>query len=69
MTQTIQATGKTWKLVQLVGTLGILFAVGVGFTAFFAEVGPALGGAAITAVVLAVPLHVVGRFGAWWFHG
>ena len=69
MTQTIQATGKTWKLVQLVGTLGILFAVGVGFSAFFAEVSPALSSAAIVAVVLAAPCYVVGRFEAWWFHG
>jgi len=69
MTQTIQATGKLWKLVQLCGTLGILTAAAIWFSMLFADVGPMASNVAVMAVVAAVPCYVVGRFGAWWFHG
>jgi len=69
MTQTIQATGKLWKLVQLCGTLGILVAVSIWFAMLFADVGDTAARVALVSIALAGPCYVVGRFGAWWFHG
>jgi hypothetical protein len=69
MTQTIQATGKTWKLIQLCGTLGILFAAGVGVAMAVTDVSTTVQTLAMVSLVLTVPCYVIGRFGAWWFHG
>jgi len=57
---TIEATGKSWKFVQVVGVILIV----VGLVALFSEVvaGLPLG-------VVGVVLYVVGRMGAWWQHG
>lgn len=67
--QTIEATGKKWKLMQVVGAL----LIAVGFTALCASAGttPNTGEGAVgtTLVLLAgLVLVVSGRFGAWWHH-
>ncbi len=57
---TIEATGKSWKFVQLAGVILIV----IGLVAVFSEVvaGLPLG-------VVGVVLYIVGRMGAWWQHG
>ena len=67
-TRTIEATAKSWKLCQLLGTLAII--IGVGFT---------VGGCSMenerASLIGALSLgpgiffYVLGRLGAWWFHG
>ena len=70
MTQTIEATGKLWKLIQLVGTIGILTAVSIGIAACFVDdVGSQATGIGVASLILSLPCYVVGRVGAWWFHG
>jgi hypothetical protein len=68
-TTVIEQTGKAWKAIQL---LGGLMAV-VGFAVAVA-VGTGRGSAAVLAVsilggVMGLIAFIVGRIGAWWFHG
>ena len=59
---TIQATGKQYKAMEVVGVIGMLTGTVScviskspgGFTAFFLFAGLAL--------------YIAGRFGAWWHH-
>lgn len=63
--QTIQQTGKFWKSLQALGVLGILGAVTWGMIAQDANT-------TAMCILVSVPsfvLYVVGRVGAWWFHG
>lgn len=78
-TQTIQATGKLWKLLQLVGGILMVGSVAVGCTGFFGLAGDAnpeagaAGGAIVGLSVLGLAagliVYLIGRLGAWWFHG
>ncbi len=64
----IEHTAKRWKAMQLVG--GLILAVGVviGFVAINADSAAGLW-LAVAAFVIGLPIWVVGRFCAWWFHG
>ena len=68
--QTVQATGKKWKALQLVG--GLVLGFGLLTTCTFLMVGSAGGGEltgpAWTAAAGLV-LYLSGRLGGWWFHG
>ena len=68
-TQTIQATAKIWKLFQLVGALGLL--AGIGWTVrSLLSINPSeTFGQAILLGEGSVALLLIGRLGAWWFHG
>lgn len=59
--QTVQQTSKIWKAIQVLGVLGM---VG-GLTAFYMTHEP---GCAFTAGAC-VPIWIIGRVGAWWYHG
>jgi len=68
-TQTIEATGKPWKLCQLLGALGLITSVvWAMITGQSNDPGAALG-FAILLGLLSLALFIVGRIGAWWFHG
>lgn len=58
--QTVQSTGKAWKAIQAVGVVGMIG----GLVAFWETGAPACGFFAGAAV----PIWLIGRAGAWWFH-
>lgn len=58
--QTIEQTGKDWKVAQAVGAGGML----VGVPTCFASPD---GGAVL--ILLGMMVYTVGRLGAWWRHG
>lgn len=66
--QTVEATGKLWKLYMLIGgTLGVV-GTGIMFGGAYAD--------STALVVIALPLmlfgfvfYLAGRMGAWWYHG
>lgn len=72
--QTIEATGKKWKLLQALGIVlmlaGALALLGALFAPVFAPsltlLAGIIGGIALA---LGVPLLIAGRAGGWWFHG
>jgi uncharacterized membrane protein HdeD (DUF308 family) len=64
--QTIEATGKRWKLMQAAGV--VLIMVGVGG---LCSGGASTGGEATTVgltLFAGFVLTVSGRVGAWWYH-
>jgi hypothetical protein len=71
--QTIQATGKDWKIVQLIG--GILIVVsfatcGSGAYEFHdLAARDALIAKGMLAFLFGVVVYVAGRVGGWWCHG
>jgi len=64
----IEATGKRWKLLKMLGgvvlVVGLLWA-GVAYTA--GDVPGAFGG--IWAAGVGGGIRLLGLSGAWWFHG
>lgn len=71
--QTIQATSKKWKLMQLLGGLGavgfVSYGVAQGSTAApGADISEAIA-VSILGFAFSVFLLLTGRFFAWWFHG
>ncbi len=58
--QTTQSTGKTWKLIQAVGVIGMAG----GLAALWQTGRPECG----IVLAVAVPTWMLGRAGAWWFH-
>jgi hypothetical protein len=77
--QTIEKTGKGWKLLSLIAALGFIVCL-IGMVVSCNEMqaggGPGTGSDAggMTAlwflgVVLSLLLSVFARVGAWWFHG
>jgi hypothetical protein len=61
---TIQATSKRWKLLQAVGSLA---AIGGAVGMFAPE--PQMKVLAGLVAFLGVCVFMLGRIGAWWFHG
>ncbi len=74
-TITIQATGKGWKALQALGTLGVLTCLTLGgFALALQEPGSRVATAKFMAAVMggfitSVGINLTGRVGAWWFHG
>jgi hypothetical protein len=67
-TQTIEATGKFWKLCQLLASLGLIACVIWGMVA---AQNPDPGAALALSILvgfLCLVLFLFGRIGAWWFH-
>jgi DNA-directed RNA polymerase subunit RPC12/RpoP len=66
--QTIEATGKKWKLMQLSGVA--LLVVGFAGLCATASSSSAAEGSLVTGFALlgGLVLMVWGRFGAWWHH-
>jgi hypothetical protein len=66
---TIQATGKLWKALQLVGKL-IPMTTGVFLGAAFVDGYDRnkMLRWAIVALLSGLPVYAIGRIGAWWFH-
>lgn len=67
--QTIQQTGKLWKLAQMLGALGIIGGVGVLVAQGQGFVDDKTAVWSWLAIVGGLGLWVSGRLGAWWFHG
>ena len=67
-TQTTESTGKLWKLIQMVGVVGILAGATWFMVGYAGDDGNASAGGMVLGV-LAAPVWVFGRVGAWWFHG
>lgn len=75
-TRTIEQTAKSWKALQLCGALGLIVCViGCGFTCAGGDgQGPmdddvARSGLFVLAGLVSLSLFIVGRLGAWWYHG
>lgn len=64
-TQTIEQTGKFWKLFQLLGVLAILGSFATGFIAQ----NPTATGICVIVGFLGTCAWIFGRLGGWWFHG
>jgi len=65
-TQTIQQTGKAWKLLLTISVLGIL--IGVGWVASAASTD-APTNYAFALVIASLITYIAARFLAWWNHG
>ncbi|MCE5230478.1 hypothetical protein LLG95_12910 [bacterium] len=71
-TRTIEATGKGWKFLQLVG---VLLTIGGGVTTCVKMQMPhppgadATFGLAVLGFAVGLLIFIAGRIGAWWFHG
>ncbi|QDT76016.1 hypothetical protein [Lacipirellula limnantheis] len=71
---TIEATSKKWKLIQLIGGAGIVVAtISLAFDLRTAVGDPTvnfpLGWFTMGLLILSIPVYVIGRVGAWWYHG
>lgn len=67
--QAVEATGKKWKALQAVGgcsflVFGTVFVIGLQ-----GGLSPGAMGIAILGLLGATCVSVLGRLGAWWFHG
>jgi hypothetical protein len=72
--QLIEATGKRWKKYELIGAIGVIVSVVLlPVAALLAENyrGTGLGLAILFGLsgLASFVLYLVGRIGAWWFHG
>lgn len=73
--QTVEATGKKWKLIQLLGGCGIvvgILIIGVVFSDSDVDLmNYPLASLKVAIVILCVStaVYTVGRVGAWWYHG
>jgi len=65
---TIEATGKRWKLLQLVGVVLLVISVPTCVAGANADSDPAIGVGMVLGMA-GFALYVLGRTGAWWFHG
>jgi hypothetical protein len=66
--QAIEQTGKFWKFIQLASVLLIIISfifimIGANSTPKDIPVWSIVG------IVLGLPMFILGRLGAWWFHG
>jgi hypothetical protein len=66
--QTVQQTGKVWKLLKVAIRLARIAALIVMVIAMFNN-QPKMAGNAIICLLLTLPMAYVARIGAWWFHG
>lgn len=68
--RTVEATAKKWKFFQLVGFFGVIAAVIYGMTAGGPKgLDPGQLAVAILGGLSCFLLLMLGRFGAWWYHG
>jgi len=65
-TRTVEATGKFWKLIMLVSVVGLIWGVSSAIMASNANASPSSG---IAIAVLSFVGLLIGKIGAWWFHG
>lgn len=67
--QTIEATGKKWKLMKLFGVVLIVLGF-AGLCSAVSNTSPSGEGSAATGIMLlaGLILTIWGRFGAWWHH-
>ncbi|MBI2999132.1 MAG: zinc-ribbon domain-containing protein [Deltaproteobacteria bacterium] len=70
---TIQATGRAWKATQLTGAAAAIAGitgVAIGPTDGISFLGgfPALGLASLS-LFTGILVFIVGKIGAWWYHG
>ena len=60
---TIEATGKLWKSVMLIGAMMFF----IGLATLYVDPAPSYDCARMAAIGLLV--YIIGRIGAWWNHG
>lgn len=66
-TTTVQATAKIWKLLILIGGLGLLTGICMTVGGMSSD-NKSVSGFGIIATILGIGSYVVGRFGKFWFH-
>ena len=72
--QTIEQTGKKWKVRMLLGSL-LMVVSGIGACGVMMDSSMPAGQADTALVVAALAfgvgltIYLLGRFGGWWFHG
>jgi len=67
--QAIEATGKVWKGIQVAGGAVVALSF-VGCMMSFTGEGPGAGTVpAIVGMIAGLVMWLVGRMGAWWYHG
>lgn len=74
MVQTIEKTGKLWKAVRVAASLTLLTGLTIYAGMWVMSADPNFESTAVRSWPLiiagmSVPVYVVGRIGAWWFHG
>lgn len=68
--QTIEATGKIWKLLQLIGGGGLCWVVASAIMEYnnrLPATGEKIGGLVLGGLA-SFMLYLTARMGAWWFH-
>ena len=65
-TQTIEATAKSWKGMQLIGGLSIC--LGVVSCVYLISDPTSSGTTTAIFLILGLILMICGKFGAWWYH-
>lgn len=73
-TQTIQATGKKWKLIQIFGAVMAITGPLITWTTIAGDTGTGQNperwlNAGSFMLAGGLGLFIYGRFGAWWHHG
>lgn len=66
--QTIERTGKKWKSVIVVGALAAIIGTIVLVAGVTDESAAAIA-AGVIVLLTGITMTLVGRIGAWWFHG
>jgi DNA-directed RNA polymerase subunit RPC12/RpoP len=66
-TVTVQATGKTWKGMQLISALAAI--AGIILCMAGCESSAAMSGIGGLLLIAGIFFFCIGRIGAWWFHG
>lgn len=74
--QTVEQTSKVWKATQLIGVLAIMLSAVSCSSAFAMSPEAVEDGQAsimlmigVATFIVGFSMYVVGRVGAWWYHG
>ena len=65
---TVQQTAKIWKLLYVIGVVGLIVSTAATFLGLGLEAA-GLTIAGVCGTVTSIAVYIIGRFGAWWFHG
>lgn len=64
--QTIERTSKIWKLLQLIGAVGIITGIAV---LFIMPAGSSLQASGFLMIIAGFLTYIIARVAAWWCHG
>lgn len=66
-TTTVQATAKIWKLMIMLGGIGLLSGIGMTIVGLSSDKSN-LAGFGVLAIAFSSLSYIAGRFGKFWFH-